>query len=60
MDWLVAMCGREGFCMLLNWVKLLGSIDNEMWRQDTSNCLITSINLHDSLESSIEFGKDGS
>ena len=46
--------------MVLNWMKLLVSVDNVILREDTSNGLITSIGFHDCLESSVELGKDGS
>ena len=60
MDWPVALCVEEGFCMVLNWMKLLASIDDMVLRQDTSNCLIASFGFHNYLKGSIELGEDGS
>ena len=60
MDWPVALCRGEGFRIVLNWMKLLASVDDVVLRQDTSNCLIASISFHDCLNSSIKLGEDGS
>ena len=59
MDWLGALCGGEGFCMVLNWMKLFASLDDVILRQDTINCLIASISFHDCLQGSIELREDG-
>ena len=59
-DWSVALCGREGFCVVLTWMKLLASVDNVVLRQDTNNSLIASISFYNYLEGSIELSKDGS
>ena len=60
MDWPVTLCGRKGFCVILNWVELFASFNNMVLRQDTSNCLILSIRTHDCLVGSVELGADGS
>ena len=60
MDWPVAFCRGEGFRIVLNWMKLLASVDDVVLRQDTSNCLIASIRFYDCLKGSIKLGKDGS
>ena len=54
MDWPVALCSREGLCVILNQIKLLESVDDMVLRQDTSNCLIASIGFYDCLKGSIE------
>ena len=59
-DWPVALCRGEGFCVVLNWMKRLASIDDMVLRQDASNILIASISLHDCLKHSIDLGEDGS
>ena len=46
--------------MVLNWMKLLASVDDVVLRQDTSNSLIASISFHDCLKGSIELGEEGS
>ena len=46
--------------MVLNWMNLLASVDNVVLRQDTRNCLITSISFHDCLQGSVELLEDGS
>ena len=56
----VALCRGEGFCTVLNWMKLVASIDDMVLRQDTSDCLIASISFHDCHKGSIELGEDGS
>ena len=58
MDWSVALCGGEGFCMVLKWMKLLAFVDDLVLRQDTSNCLIASISFHNCLKRSIKLGED--
>ena len=60
MDWPVALCRGEGFCVVLNWMKLLASVHDMVLRQDASNCLIASLSFHDCFEGSIELGEDGS
>ena len=40
-------------------MKLFVSIDNVVLRQDTSNCVIASISLHNFLEDSIELERMG-
>ena len=46
--------------MVLNWIKMLASIDDVILRQDPSNCLIASSWLNDCVEHSIKVGDDGS
>ena len=41
-------------------MKLFAFIGDLVLRQDTSNCFIASFSFHDSLESGIELGEDGS
>ena len=60
MDWPVALCKGEGFCVVVNWMKLLASADYVLLKQDTSNCLLARINFHNCLKCSIELGEDGS
>ena len=60
MDWQVALCRGEGFCVVVNWMKLLASVDDMVLRQNTSNCLIARISSHDCLEGTDELGEDGS
>ena len=60
MDWPVALCGGEGFCVALHWMKLLAFVDDMVLRQDTSNSLIAGISFHDCLKGSIKLGEDGS
>ena len=57
MDRLVALYGREGVCMVLNWIELFTSVDEVILRQDTGNCLIASIGFYNDLEISIELGE---
>ena len=59
MDWPVPLCGKEGFCVVLNWMKLLRFVDELVLRQDTSNCLIANIGFHNCLQGSIELSEDG-
>ena len=47
MDWPVALCGGEGFCILRNWMKVFASVDEVVLGQDTSNCLIVRVDVHD-------------
>ena len=60
MDCLLSLCNGEGFCMILDWIKLFASIDDIVLRQDANNCWITSIGIYNGLKSSIQLGKDGS
>ena len=60
MDWPVALDGGEGFCMVLNWMKLLASVDDIVLRQDTSYCLIANISFYDCIKGSMQLGEDGS
>ena len=54
MDWLVALCNEEGFCVVLDWIKLLPSADDMVLKQDTSKSLNTRISFDDCLQSSVE------
>ena len=44
--------------MVINWIKLLAFTDDLVLSQDTNNCQIASISIHDYLEGSIELGED--
>ena len=46
--------------MVLNYMKLFASVDDMVLRQDTSNCLISSVGFSDCLEGSIELCEHGS
>ena len=58
MDWLVALYGGQGFYVVLNWMKLLASVDVLALGHDTNNCLVASISVYDSFKGSIKLGKD--
>ena len=60
MDWLLAFCATEGFCMVRNWMQVLVYVEDVVLREDTSNCLIACISFHDCLKGSIKLGEDGS
>ena len=60
MDWQLAFSGGEGFYVVLNWIKLLASVNNMILRQDTSNWLIAPSGFRRSRKVSIELGEDGS
>ena len=59
-DWPVALFGREGFWMVLKWGKMFSSVDDMVLRQDTSNCLRTSISFYDCAQCFIDLGEVGS
>ena len=50
----IALCCGEGFCVVLDGVKLLCSVDNVVLRQDTGNSLIAGISLHNGLKGMVE------
>ena len=54
----VALCCGEGFCVVLDGVKLLCSVDNVLLRQDTCNSLLAGISFHDGLQSTVELRED--
>ena len=50
----IAMCCGEGFCMILDGVKLLCYVDNVVLRQDAWYCFLTGIGFHYRLKRRIE------
>ena len=54
----VTLCCGEGFCVVLDGVKLLCSVDNVVLRLDTCNGLIAGIGFHNGLNGTMELRKD--
>ena len=54
----IALCCTEGFCEVLDAVKLLCFVDNVVLRRDTCNSFIAGIGFHNGLKGTIELRKD--
>ena len=58
MNRLIALCCGQGFCMVLDGVKLLSSVNNVVLRQDTCNSLSAGIGFYNGPKGTIELRKD--
>ena len=58
MDWPIALCCGDSFCVVLDGVELLNSVDDVVLRQDACDCMVAGIGFHNSLEGTIELRED--